>query len=87
MQYEFILRVWANEDIATHGLRGTREPIMRRPARRRRHVHVRTDDSSRRPIVLHGLPRLVATRGSVYCLIPGIGGLRHLAALGEGGGA
>ena len=39
---------------------------------------VRTDDS-RDPIVMTGLPRLVQTRGSVYVLIPGINGLRHIA--------
>jgi len=27
------------------------------------------------------IPRLVSTRGSLYLLIPGIGGLRHLGAL------
>jgi len=83
LQYEFILRVWANEDIATHGLRGTRDPLIgAQPAMGGQFV-VRTDDS-RDPIVMTALPRLVQTRGSVYVLIPGIGGLRHLA---NGGGA
>jgi deferrochelatase/peroxidase EfeB len=27
-QYEFIQRVWANMDLATHGIHGTREPII-----------------------------------------------------------
>jgi deferrochelatase/peroxidase EfeB len=83
LQYEFILRVWANEDIATHGLRGTRDPLIgAQPAMGGQFV-VRTDDS-RDPIVMTALPRLVQTRGSVYVLVPGIGGLRHLA---NGGGA
>jgi deferrochelatase/peroxidase EfeB len=85
LQYEFILRVWANEDIATHGLRGTRDPILGVQPSIGGQFVVRTDDS-RDPIVLTGLPRLTQTRGSVYCLIPGIGGLRHLASLGNGGG-
>ena len=81
MQYEFILRVWANEDISTHGLRGTRDPIIgAQPAIGGPFV-VRTDDS-RDPIVLTGLQRLVQTRGSVYVLIPGIAGLRYLSSLG-----
>ena len=37
---------------------------------------------SRDPIVMLGLPRLVDTVGSVYCLVPGLGGLRYLASLG-----
>jgi deferrochelatase/peroxidase EfeB len=85
LQYEFILRVWANDDIATHGLRGTRDPLIGAQPSIGGEFVVRTDDS-RDPIVLTGLPRLVQTRGSVYCLIPGIGGLRHLASLGNGGG-
>jgi deferrochelatase/peroxidase EfeB len=80
MQFEFILRVWANEDIATHGLRDTRDPLIgAQPAIGGEFV-IRTDDS-RDPIVLTGLPRLVQTRGSAYCLIPGIGGLRYLSSL------
>jgi deferrochelatase/peroxidase EfeB len=79
MQFEFIQRVWANEDISTHGLRGTRDPLIgAQPADGGEFV-IRTDDS-RDPIVFNGLPRLTQTRGSVYVLIPGIGGLRHLAA-------
>jgi deferrochelatase/peroxidase EfeB len=80
MQFEFILRVWANEDIATHGLRGTRDPLIGAQPSIGGEFVIRTDDS-RDPIVLTGLPRLVQTRGSVYCLIPGIGGLRHLSSL------
>lgn len=78
MQYEFILRVWANEDIATHGLRGTRDPLIGVQPEIGGQFVVRTDDS-RDPIVMTGLPRLVQTRGSVYVLIPGINGLRHIA--------
>jgi hypothetical protein len=80
MQYEFILRVWANEDISTHGLRGTRDPIIGAQDSIGGQFVVRTNDS-RDPIVLTGLPRFVTTRGSVYVLIPGIGGLKHLASL------
>jgi deferrochelatase/peroxidase EfeB len=79
LQYEFILRVWANEDLSTHGLRGTREPLLGAQPSGGGHFVLRTHDS-RDPIVMTGLPRLVSTRGSVYCLVPGIGGLRSLAA-------
>ena len=79
MQFEFILRVWANEDISTHGLRGTRDPLIGAQPPDGGQFVIRTDDS-RDPIVFNGLPRLTQTRGSVYVLIPGIGGLRHLAS-------
>jgi deferrochelatase/peroxidase EfeB len=84
MQFEFIQRVWANEDISTAGLRGTREPFIGSQPDGGGKFTIRTADA-RDPIVLNGMPNLVKTRGSVYCLLPGIGGLRHLAALSGGG--
>jgi deferrochelatase/peroxidase EfeB len=78
MQYEFIQRVWANQDLSTNGLRGTREPFVASQPSRGGNFVIRTTDA-RDPIVLSGLPNFVKTRGSVYCLLPGIGGLRHLA--------
>ena len=86
LQYEFLMRVWANEDFATHGLRGTRDPIIGAQRNGTGHFTVRTADS-RDPVVMTGLPRLVQTRGSLYCFIPGIGGLRYLSTLPEGAGA
>jgi deferrochelatase/peroxidase EfeB len=80
LQYEFILRIWANGDLATHGLRGTRDPLIGHQPDNGGHFVLRTDDG-RDPIVLTGLPTLVQTRGSVYCFVPGIGGLRYLASL------
>lgn len=79
-QFEFIQRVWVNEDIATSGLRGTRDPFLgAQPATGGRFV-VRCTDT-RDPVVLDDLPRLVQTRGSLYCFLPGMGGLRFLASL------
>jgi deferrochelatase/peroxidase EfeB len=86
LQYEFLLRVWANEDLATPGLRGTRDPIIGAQPQTGGEFTVRTNDGHD-PIVMTGLPRLVRTRGSLYCFIPGIGGLRYLSELGEGAGA
>jgi deferrochelatase/peroxidase EfeB len=86
MQFEFIQRVWANEDLSTAGLRGTREPFIGYQPDGGGRFTIRTSDA-RDPIVLYGMPNLVKTRGSVYCLLPGIGGLRHLASLsGNGSG-
>jgi deferrochelatase/peroxidase EfeB len=86
MQYEFLMRVWANQDYATHGLRGTRDPIVGLQPPGTGSFTVRTGDG-RDPIVMTGLPNLVQTRGSLYCFIPGIGGLRYLSALSGGAGA
>jgi deferrochelatase/peroxidase EfeB len=80
LQYEFVLRQWANMDIAQPGLRGTREPILgAQPAGGGSLV---VKDPAGMPIVLGGLPTLTRTRGSVYCLMPG---MRSLRALAEGG--
>lgn len=79
LQYEFLLRVWANLDLATHGLRGTRDPLLGAQPEGGGRFVLRTEDA-RDPIVMTDMPQLVQTRGSVYCLIPGIGGLRHLSS-------
>jgi hypothetical protein len=79
MQFEFLMRVWANRDIQTRGLRDTRDPILgAQPEEGGKYV-IRTGDA-RDPIELT-VPRLVTTRGCLYLLVPGIGGLRYLASL------
>ena len=86
MQFEFIQRVWVNQDTSTSGLRNTRELIVGTQPEGGGRFTIRTDDA-RDPIVLRDLPNLVATRGSLYCLLPGIGGLRYLAGLPAAAGA
>lgn len=79
-QFEFLLQTWAQRDFATHGLRGTTEPILgTQPPQGGRFV-IRTDNALD-PIVIDSLPQLTFTRGCLYCFLPGIGGLRRLAAL------
>ncbi len=79
-QFEFLLQTWAQRDFATHGLRGTTEPILgTQPPQGGRFV-IRTDNSLD-PIVIDDLPQLTVTRGCLYCFLPGIGGLKRLAAL------
>jgi deferrochelatase/peroxidase EfeB len=81
MQFEFLLQNWANADYATSGLRGSREPILgAQPPEGGRFV-LRTDNALD-PIVFDDLPRWTVTRGCLYCLLPGMGGLRFLAQLG-----
>jgi deferrochelatase/peroxidase EfeB len=82
-QFEFIYRVWVNQDLATSGLRGSRDPILgAQPDSGGRFV-MRTSDT-RDPVILDDLPRLVQTRGSLYCFLPGIGALRYLAHVATG---
>jgi deferrochelatase/peroxidase EfeB len=83
LQFEFILRTWANLDFSTYGIRGTREPIVGWQPPFGGTFTIRTGDT-RDPIVLTDLPRLTVTRGSLYCFLPGIGGLDYLASLGAG---
>lgn len=78
-QFEFVQKVWINQDIAAPGLRGSRDPILGAQEACGGKLTIRTADS-RDPVVLDDLPRLVDTRGSLYLLLPGIGALRTLAA-------
>jgi deferrochelatase/peroxidase EfeB len=78
-QFEFIQRVWVNQDISAAGLRGSRDPILGAQPPAGGKLTIRTNDT-RDPVVLDDLPRLVDTRGSLYLFVPGIGGLRTLAS-------
>jgi deferrochelatase/peroxidase EfeB len=80
MQFEFMLSTWVNADFSTTGIRGTREPLLGAQPEYGGQFVLRTNDA-RDPIVFDNLPRLIQTRGSVYCLLPGIGGLRFLAGI------
>jgi deferrochelatase/peroxidase EfeB len=86
LQYEFLMRVWANQDFAAAGVKGTRDPLIGAQQDSGGSFAVPTNDGDG-PIVMTGLPRLVQTRGSLYCFIPGVGGLRYLSALPDGAGA
>jgi deferrochelatase/peroxidase EfeB len=80
-QWEFLQRIYANDDIATFGLQGTREPIGgTQPVEGGKFVIPTRDGED--DVTLRGLPSLVRTRGSAYCLLPGMGGLRYLAEMG-----
>lgn len=80
MQFEFLQGTWANMDLSAVGMRGTRDPILGANPPEGGQFVIRTPDS-RDPITISDVPRLVSTRGSLYCMLPGIGGLRFLAAL------
>ncbi len=78
LQYEFVLRVWANQDLGAAGLRGTREPFIGAQPDSGGIFRVPMAERSG-SLLLSGLPTLTRTRGSVYCLMPGLGGIRELA--------
>ncbi|MEB3333515.1 MAG: hypothetical protein VKP70_00870 [Cyanobacteriota bacterium] len=80
MQFEFLLANWANLDIGAPGLRNTRDPIIGAQPEGGGTFVIRTADG-RDPIEIHCLERFVNTRGSLYLLMPGLGGLRFLASL------
>jgi len=81
-QFDFIMQQWANGSIAASGIRGHQDPI----------IGAQNDSASFScPGAVPGmtltlaLPRLVTTRGSLYLLVPGLGGLRTLARGFAGG--
>jgi cytochrome P450/deferrochelatase/peroxidase EfeB len=83
-QFEFLLRVWANGDIAATGLQGTQDPVIGTQRLGGRFTFPLPDRPQ--PVEMT-VPRLVHTAGSVYLFMPGIGGLRHLAQLATGAAA
>ena len=86
MQFEFLVATWANDDIATAGLRGTQDPLIgAQSAASGGRFDIPTDDG-RNPVRVT-LPRLVQTRGSLYLFLPGIGALKTLAGLNDDGAA
>jgi deferrochelatase/peroxidase EfeB len=82
-QFEFIMRTWVNQDLSTSGLRGTRDPILGAQLDQGGRFVIRTSDT-KDPIIIDDLPRLVRTRGSLYCFFPGLNALRHLATSANG---
>ena len=75
-QFEFLLRAWANGDRATSGLRGTRDPII--GARQDSGKFLIRSADARDPVQID-VPPLTTTRGGLYLLVPGIGGLKYLS--------
>lgn len=75
-QFEFLIREWANGDVSASGIRGSQDPIIgRQDEGKKFSFPVPGGD----PVTFQ-VPRLVKTRGSLYLLLPGIGGLKFLAA-------
>ena len=78
MQFEFLLKTWANMDVHTPGVRDTKDPFLgAHPPSGGRFI-IRTNDE-RDPIVIANMPRFVLTRGSAYCFMPAVNGLQFLA--------
>jgi Dyp-type peroxidase family len=82
MQFEFLVSIWCNDDIATAGLRGTRDPILGAHPAHGGRFDILTEDL-RNPVRIT-VPRLVQTRGSLYLFIPGINALKALAGRAAG---
>ncbi len=85
-QFEFMQQSWANGDHATPGLRGTQDPIIGaqelgpKPGLGGHRIPMPAGQD----VVLE-VPRLVTTRGSLYLLVPGLGGIRFLSQLSPAG--
>lgn len=80
-QFEFLQRVWANGDIAASGIRGTQDPIIgAQDLPGAEGVGCFRIPTKTGELALQ-VPRLVTTRGSLYLLMPGLTGLKHLATL------
>lgn len=78
MQFEFLQKIWANMDFSTTGLRGTRDPVIGAHPEHGGQFVIRTD-SRADPIIFDAVPRFVVTRGSAYCFLPSITGIKFLS--------
>ena len=79
-QFEFLLRVWANKDLSTRGIRGTKDPFAgaRDSATP---FQFFADEAAAQPMTVE-VPMLARTAGSLYLLVPGMAGLKWLADAG-----
>lgn len=77
-QFEFLQMMWANDDVGTPGVLGTRDPIIGWQPPEGGTFRLPTGDN-RGDVVISDLPRLVTTRGALYCFMPGIAGVKWLA--------
>jgi deferrochelatase/peroxidase EfeB len=76
-QFEFIMSTWLNDgDFA--GINNTRDPLVgdNRPEESKFVI-----PTQKRPQKVTGFPRFIITRGSVYCFLPSVTALKHLANL------
>jgi Dyp-type peroxidase family len=80
-QFEFLMAQWANDGIFAAGLGHTNDPLIGAQTTGDQSFSIPQPDD--KPVVLHGLARFVTTRGSAYCFLPSIAGIRYLAKLGS----
>jgi hypothetical protein len=77
-QFEFVQRVWLNGQAGF--LRGATDPIAT-TEKRTGNMAIEGDVSTgRRPILLKNVPAFVKCHGGQYYFVPGMDGLRRLAA-------
>ena len=82
MQYEFMLNVWANQNIATSGQILASDPILSSTGS----TFTIPVVGRTQPISFY-VPKLLTTRGALYTLMPGLAGLRYLASGAAAGAA
>jgi deferrochelatase/peroxidase EfeB len=81
-QFEFLMSQWAGDGLFAPGLGRSQDPFLGAGD------GARDGAGGTLPLAvpggrtaLTGLPRLVTTRGSAYCFLPSVTGIRHLAGL------
>ncbi len=86
-QFEFLMGQWANDGLFAPGLGRSKDPFLGADDGSATGTGT-AEGGGTLPLavpggrtVLTGLPQLVTTRGSAYCFLPSITGIRHLASL------
>ncbi len=77
-QFQFLMSQWLNTDNFAGGMSGL-DPVMgaNDPS-----SSVFTFPTSNGPVQVKGFERFVITRGSAYCFLPSVTGLRYIASMG-----
>ncbi len=77
-QFEFLMAAWANDGTFARGLGRTKDPLL---GDHSDGAGSFTIPRPAGPVVLDGFSRFVTTRGGAYLFLPGITGIRYLAAI------
>ena len=77
-QFEFVMAEWINGD--AFGLLGDRDPLVADNDTGNRRLRIPLPDATG-PLIVSGLSRFVATRGSAYCFLPSLTALNYIAGL------
>ena len=80
-QFQFLMSQWLNEDNFVGGMISGLDPLVGANSDSSSEFTLPTSATS--SVKVSGFERFVITRGSAYCFLPSVTGLRYIASIGE----